>query len=199
MPWFGPKWVEEGRYGPTDVAEMMEYGYEGPPPDESAREADEWQAREPPPEWGWEEALFGPERADIVEDGRVVGSYPVGGCIEEGTTVVVGEYHAWFDLMQALQRVMAEASRAAADDPRVLAVVAAWSECMNAAGYPMAVFLESPYTSRAAAVADSTCNNAVGLAETWQAVEVEHQWAALAEREALITELLDRTTVSLEG
>jgi hypothetical protein len=197
VPWFGPSWTEEGRYGYTDVAEVIEYGYEGPPPGEP--DSRDWEGRQPPPEWGWEEALLGTERAGLVWEGAAVWSYPVGGCDEEGHTAVVGDYRAWMELMEALQRVMGGASSGSGQDPRVQAVVAAWSECMSAVGYPVAVFGESPYTSRAAAVADATCNVSVGVAPTWRAVEAEYQWSALAAHEGLLTELLSRTTVSLGG
>ena len=192
VPYFGPFSRQGGRYGITDVVEAAQYGYDGPPHGDTDPDPTDWEGRLPPAEWGWEDALFGTEIHEIEWKGASVGSVTVGGCLEEGHNIVVGDYGAWIDTIDALQRLEAEARFPTEHDPRVEAVLAAWSDCMAAAGHPGATHGEPVDVSRAAAVADATCNNSVGLASSWRTVEVASEWSVLAEYEPMLVEMLSR-------
>lgn len=200
VPYFAVNFTDtDRRYGITDEQAASVYGYQRPPKpgDEQRNKLEEELTVNAPNRAGiWETAFFGEDtvRIDLPDGGWI--EYTAGGCLDVGRQAAVGDVAAWMELTERIQGLIGESYGGAENDPRVQEALTRWVSCMESAGYVVTSLEDAPYgQGEEAAVADARCNNASGLATTWMEVESEFQWLLLAEHQATLDALLDKTSL----
>jgi hypothetical protein len=166
------------RYGITDPVLAAAHGYAPGP--EPAREA---RRREVPPDAVALDVLVG--RGARSVDGQAV---PEGGCQGEAQRRLAGTTPPPED-PQLPQRLGMESWQRSAQDSRVRAAVAAWSDCMRERGLDYADPLGPPADPRfrggpspeeiSAAAADLDCKARSALVPVWSMVETAYQERAI--------------------
>ncbi|NUR31424.1 MAG: hypothetical protein HOV83_37220 [Catenulispora sp.] len=189
-----PLGLNERRYGLADLERAEKFGYgvadlsltDGPAKfDLSPAAAAVWTG----------------QVATADADGQAV---PAGGCRAEAQRRLAEGSPAQVD-EELADRLSTEAFHRSESDSRVQAAFHEWSACMSKAGYSYAdpwvvnndpKFGQSPPTALEVqiATADVKCKSAVGLVDTWCAVETAYQNRLLEEHHGELTrlkELLD--------
>ena len=193
-PW-ASELLGDQRFGITDELAAAENGYAIPVADRVLAEGS-MQSR-PALE---REAFFGRgDRATIDEWKGGNSSVDVGGCLEEGADAVLGSFVAWASVYDRVRWLADESARSRDADPRAIAVLAEWVECMENAGYQTTSPVYDPPIDGGveAAVTDASCHASSGLTEVWTAVEVEVQWDLLADHADALAGLIAETTIPL--
>jgi hypothetical protein len=204
-------------YGVSDLATAQRYGYHLP--STSTRAGGGPRA---------DRSLSAPERLVLSGDTTGAGasandspdSYrgkpiPAGGCAAQARQLTIGVDDV--DPTRVADAITVGMWEKSKTDPRVVAVIKLWSECMKRSGYTYASPLDAggdrPEWLRAAtpsaaeirtAVADVTCKQRTNLIGTWftiesayengaihlhieQLTQIRNQWAAAAARAAQLT------------
>ncbi len=185
----------ERRYGIADPGLAARGGYHV---EERGRQADSSELSPA------EEAILSGEPPAAGSPAAGSGPVPDGGCAGEAITALGGDLGS----SQLARDVDIQSVTKAMEDPRVVRVFAAWSDCMADRGYTYDDPWDPPNDPRftegtpapeepAVATADVECKVATGLIGVWHAVDVEIQTemidadragfdAAKADKDALV-------------
>ena len=184
------------RYGPSELQSASAYGYHRT----TSGSNDEQSARIPP--------MTGDQA--MVYQGRKIGAaatspgtppvyhgvaVPPGGCLGEAQRRIAGSEPS--GQSPHAQQIKDDGYTRSAADPRVVAVVKAWSQCMRARGFdyatPTDAFSDRRWstpsatqTEIATAVADVTCKRQANLIGTWYAVESAYEQREIAQQSAAL-------------
>jgi hypothetical protein len=183
------------RYGVSSLATIDAYGYHAPPAPVQARPVDELTSltvAEYEVLWGHDEE----SDSDIVTRTSGGVSIPSGGCM--------GESAQAFERLTPIPKqaqlpgqINSDSFTQSQSDPRVVAVIAAWSKCMAGSGYTVTSPLDvmAPFTgplpASAAEIteakADLACKDRTHLIETWDTVETQFENQMIARNEQSLT------------
>jgi len=200
LPYVAPQFTDmpnpDGRkYGVVDRADAQTYGFKPSLEFLGGGDADSDPGNapaDPAIRLAWERALLGDgsEQEEVkTSNGTVVGKLNGSGCAAEAEREILGDRAEVEALRIELEDIAIRAYERSRQDEGVRAAIAAWSNCMNEAGYeyshplePLSAWSGDTATAeeKAAAVADVECKEQTDLVEVWSMAEGRIQLELLA-------------------
>lgn len=194
------------RYGISDPATTAKYGYHLPAAPGFAGTDDVASLSD-----AEYEVLWGHSKTSNSDTVTTTGSgvaIPAGGCMTESRTQAERLAPA-APQAQLSQQVELDSFSQSQSDPRVIAVISAWSKCMAASGYTVAsplaamgVFGGPPPASQAEiteAKTDLACKASTHLIQTWDAVETQLENQMIAKNQEAFAQILQANQSALKA
>lgn len=174
-------------YGVTDAAAAARFGYHDPESVPLETVSTTWAGEAPEPSDAEYEALYGFRPGEGLPT-----SPPTAGCLGDAAQDLYGDTRALDTMASRLAR---QVSGDSLIDPRVMAALAEWSECMRSHGYDV-VLPEQPVDDVRMspdptadpspeeiemATTDVACKDETDLIDRWKAAEIDLQNAVMAD------------------